>query len=147
MGDERSQLDPVENRLVELRAAEEAGVFNRTELDAEALLRGGLAARPAFHWRFALRWVAMAAAVALAVGVWSTMFASKIGEGRGGHAALPVTQADTGKANGEFIGCFAGPSERRAKDCRSYDYDSDGDVDLADFRAYQVAYAGPTRTR
>jgi ribosomal protein S1 len=29
--------------------------------------------------------------------------------------------------------------------CREHDYDTDGDVDLADFSAYQLAFAGVTR--
>ena len=146
MSDERSQLDPIESTLVELRAAETAGVFGRTRVDAEGLLRNCSPARTTSPWRFALRWVPVAAAVALVVGVWGTMFAWRTDDGRSGSAGVPTRSAMARNMNGEFVGCFAGPSEQRAADCLSYDYDSDGDVDLADFRAYQVAYAGPMHT-
>ena len=41
-----------------------------------------------------------------------------------------------------FSECVAGPSDAMVSGCDTYDYDSDGDVDLADISSYQLAYAG-----
>lgn len=143
------QLDPLERDLLELEEAERDGVFSRTRVDHRMLLTP----EPDFHGLLRLgamrRWGAVAAAVVLVVGVWSAMFTLEIQEvrrsrmiaenGRGG-AARTI-------ARGDMLNCIGGPSEPALNECRRHDYDSDGDVDLADFQSYQLAYAGPASGR
>ena len=146
-GDEQhdtTQFDPIEGSLEELRAAEQAGVFGRTRVDTSTLVSGLV---PLAGRRLALFLVPLAAAVVLAVGVGSWMFMAELGAVR--HrvqmaAALANPPQDSRTAS--LAQCLAGPRELVEAVCGQHDYDSDGDVDLADVSAYQLAYSGPVRS-
>lgn len=139
MKNDPRQFDPLENAMLELRAAEKLRVFDKTRLDAEGLLHAAEGGHIFRLWS-AQRWAAVAAGIVLAFGVWGTMFAYKINDLRGARSTHGVVNgtdtADCVDCN--FFGCFTGPTERIAVKCLNHDYDADGDVDLADFREFQV---------
>ncbi len=141
---DRTQFDPIEGALEELRSAEQAGVFGKTSVDTSTLVSAPvrLAGR-----RLALRLAPLAAAVVLAVGLGSWMFMAELGtvRHRAEMASAPAnTRQDSHAAT--LAECLAGPREVVATACGQVDYDSDGDVDLADVSAYQLAFAGPARS-
>ncbi len=149
MNGAESQLDPLERHLLELKQAERDGVFSRTRVDDRMLRTPEPDVNPTLRLGVMRRWGTVAAAVVLVVGVWSAMFTFKIHdvrrsrhivENRGGGAARVI-------APGDILRCIGGPSEPAGNQCRRHDYDSDGDVDLADFQSYQLAYAGPAAGR
>jgi hypothetical protein len=123
-----NHMPELESSLLELRQAENAGVFRPTRVDARQLMRSGPPRRLAIRW-------AAAAALLLAVGtVWTTMFymnLTKLRDGRGGGALASVSITD----------CLAGPRGSQPGHCLAYDLDADGDVDLADLGSFQLAYA------
>jgi hypothetical protein len=122
MTENSGQLDPVERTLRDLQGAERAGVFRPTRVDARALLQ-----EPARTGStvFLLRRIAVAAVILVAVSVWGWGVMRQ-------NTAAAVTFSD----------CVAGPSDTLVSGCDTYDYDADGDVDLADISSYQLAYAG-----
>jgi hypothetical protein len=133
MTDDREQLDVIETALLELEAADAAGAFERTSVDGRSILAVGPdAARTTLSarrraLRVVLRSLPVAAALALVVGVWGWMFSAELSR-------------ISGQVN--FQKCFGGPTSARMTECSEHDYDADGDVDLADFSAYQLAFAG-----
>ena len=146
MSNDPTQLDAIEKALLELDAAEKAGVFGRTSVDARALLSREASAGPS-HPRWLTSRLAMpaAAAVAMAIGVSSWMFTSQLNAPGNGGFGSHVVVADAGRCAGGFFGCLTGPGSSGSTGCQGYDYDSDGDVDLADYGAHQRACAGPSR--
>lgn len=141
MNNGREKLDPVEEALLELDAAEKAGLFRRSRVETRRLLR-----RPGpskLVW-FGVRLVPAAAAVAIAVGAWSWMYRARMAELTGRIGVTDVVAEAPVVSPGEFYECFDGPKGALRLSCRNNDYDADGDVDLADFGAYQLAYAGMT---
>ena len=42
-----------------------------------------------------------------------------------------------GTPSAEFMDCFYGPLEEVRSDCRRFDYDVDGDIDLRDYQYFQ----------
>ncbi len=142
------QLDGVESMLLELDAVEQAGVFQRTAIDAVGLVSEPVPVNQSSRLRILLRLAPVAATVALAVGVWSLQSNDGInstaqpGSGSGSMASASFASCGDG-----FLGCFTGPTDGVPADCQSHDYDSDGDVDLADFSTYQLAYASTDQTR
>ncbi len=138
-------VQPMEEALRELAAAEKAGVFQPTRVDAGALLResaGRAVLRPRV---FTLRLVAAAAVILIAVCLWGWVFSPGSGpNGESGKvASRPVeTQVVTAATLSE---CVTGPMDFPKAACTSYDYDADGDVDLVDISSYQLAYAGVSR--
>jgi len=148
MSNDPNHPDRLERAMLELHAAEEAGVFQPTRLDAERLLRPA-EVRVLWPFLWSRRGLAVAAGLALAFGVWGSMFAYKIGHLRD-MRVMPVVTAGAGAAGCDdcnFFGCLAGPAVRIAAACSTHDYDLDGDVDLADFRQYQLAHLGSGRVQ
>jgi hypothetical protein len=139
MVNDSGQFDPLESAMLELRDAEGHGVFESTQVDAESLL-GAKEDGHIFRLWTVRRWAAVAAAIVLAFGVWGTMFAVKIGEMQSKRPTAGIVDVtdNAGCVNCNFFGCFTGPAERIATKCLDHDYDADGDVDLADFREYQM---------
>ena len=126
MTNDRKNLDPVEEALLELDATERAHLFKLTSADTRRLLESPTGQASTGSRRIALRWLPVAAAVVIAVGVWSWAFRVE-----------PLASA-----RATISDCLTGPDEVVAVTCRGYDSDADGDVDLADFHSYQVAFAG-----
>ena len=140
MTSEPRQLDSIEDALFELDAAERAGVFERSSVDARQLLR-----QPEpVGWRGrAVRFVSAAAVIAMAVGVWGWVYSlqwSQLRERTGASVVAELSAAGPGR----FYECFQGPTGTIRSSCRECDYDADGDVDLVDFGVYQLAYADMT---
>lgn len=142
MTTEHRQLDPVEEALLQLDAAEEAGLFRRSRVDTKRLLIRSAASKPGW---FGARLAAAAAVVVLAVGAWSWMYHARMAELSQRVGVTDVVAEAPVASPGEFYKCFDGPTGALRASCRDHDYDADGDVDLADFSAYQLAYAGMTR--
>lgn len=138
MTNEPRQLDGVEDAMLELAAADKAGLFRESRVDADMLVRQPVAAR---RWRGLLRLAPVAAALAMAVGVGSWMIRT---EKITPHATQITQTADP--CDGQFLHCFSGPSQTVLASCQVHDYDSDGDVDLADFGAFQARCVRPVRT-
>lgn len=142
------QLDAVELAMLELEQANLAGVFDRTSIDAEALL----AAEPVTSVRGPRlrlsRVLPIAAAIGVAACVWGVMFKAQLDSIRPRATTTPVVARV--KANSPtlaFVTCLAGPSGSTSAECRPHDFDDDGNVDLADFSKYQLAFAATSRTR
>jgi hypothetical protein len=132
--------------MLKLEDVERAGVFSRSPVQADELLRDSSEISPANPVRLIRRLVPLAAAAAVvAVALCGWMFgggfAGRVGSG-------PVTDATpdsgSGKA-GTIQACMAGPTQTLQPGCDAFDFDSDGSVTLADFGAYQLAYADVTR--
>lgn len=143
MANNRQRLDPVEEAMLELDAGERARLFCRTQIDGSRLLM-----QPARFGsrRLIFRILPAAAVVVLAVGVSSWMFSVELAGLRRGNdvSGGAVAEAPT-KGYRSFYDCHNGPTEGLVSGCGGQDYDADGDVDLADFGAYQLAYADSTR--
>ena len=144
MSEDLRKLDGVEEALLELEAAEEVGLFSRTRVDAPRLVAQPSPVSRAGTIRFALRLLPVAAAVAMVVGAGTWMFRGGIHSTAGPETTI-TSIASAGY--GSFHGCFGGPKGVVSSECLAHDYDSDGDVDLADFRAYQVACLESGQTR
>lgn len=142
------QLEPVELALLDLERANLAGVCNRTSIDAEALLSTEPVAS-AHGPRLRLsRVLPIAAAIGVAACVWGVMFKVQLDAIRPSAATVPVVaQVEGSSPTFAFVTCLAGPSGSTSAECRPHDFNDDGNVDLADFSRYQLAFAAPSRTR
>ena len=142
MGNDREQLDSIELALVELRAAERAGVFNATRSPTTAVMRAGAADRTTGRRRIARRVMAVAAVLLLAVTTWTTMFRSELGKLREQRNAWVdgVSPGESGSMS--FAACMSGPSVADIPaGCLNHDRNGDGFVDLQDYGAIQLASA------
>lgn len=142
---ETNKHDAFEVVLARVEAAHRAGVFNTTPIDATALLRQSNHMGSIGFVRTMKRVIPFAAAAILVVGVWGTMWSTQLGKIRGQKLAL-VNGAMENDCDGSFLKCFQGPRSTEVI-CRTYDYDRDGDVDLADFGTYQMDCDGPVAMR
>ncbi|MEK7710305.1 MAG: hypothetical protein AAB341_00280 [Planctomycetota bacterium] len=133
-------LDSIEASLTELVDAERAGVFGQTPLPEREAWKDE-PATVLFPLR-TVRRLAIAAVIALAVGVWSLMFQKNLSSLRDrSRMAGTVRVADLGTIQASIAHCLGGPSGSIDPTCGGVDFDGDGDVDLADFRSFQVSYA------
>jgi hypothetical protein len=136
------QLDTLERDLLDLSEAEGAGVFQKTRVDAVSLVRSVPPHRVPLLARHRLLLVPAAACLIMVIGVWSVLFGPATTSPNGGTPlAGNIYSGAPGAALGEFGGCFHGPNLEQNAGCATYDYDADGDVDLADFTTYQMAFA------
>ena len=143
MTKENEHLEPIESALLELGDAERASVFSRTPVSAEKLIAQSHTNQPVVLSRRTLVWLSsLAAVVLLAVGVGSIMFKYQLDHLRGSAGMVEGPASGAGgndPCDGNFLNCFSGPeSVVLAMRCGVHDYDADGDVDLADFRSYQI---------
>jgi hypothetical protein len=139
-------LDPIEASLAELDAAEQAGVFRRTRVDARALLRSALAVSRARSGSATWRRLTIAAVLAMAATISGWLFLSPSADVA--TRSLPVgtrTASATIDCDGAFYRCLSGPNGALSDGCLAYDYNADGHVDLVDARAYQLTCNGITR--
>ncbi len=145
--DNEKQLDPIEASLRELGLAEEAGLFQPTRVDAGRCVRVSRE-EVARGRRTARLWLsAVAATIVLALGVWTWLFSVEISAVRD-RAMLAGREAVTSPADcrdRSILACVTGPSQLALAGCAAHDYDTDGDVDMADFRTYQLACADNMR--
>jgi len=137
MPENRDNLTGDEKALAELERLERAGVFRPTPVDLQAVLDTGR--DPRTPWIYKHRVSVVAASVVLAAGVWVTMFATQLGDLH--RAKLAQDSRSTGALAAATIqSCVAGPQRSLSRACKSFDTDTDGDVDLADIRSFQIAY-------
>lgn len=136
-----NQADHLEDLIARVQELEEAGVFDRTPVDPAVLVSGGSDRKRPRRLGRLFTALQAAACLALAVGVISLWRSgdrpqSPV-EGRSdgnGAVALPI--------GGAMIACITGPADRSlGEECRCFDSDADGDVDLADYGAFQRDYA------
>lgn len=139
MSTESARPNSIESALAELSAAESAGVFSQTPVDVTVLVNAGAEPTPILLRLRPAHWLSAAAVFLLAMGVWSMMFHRELSDIRSQRAyiAALVQAADYGA----FHRCIQGPVGSLVNPCDDHDYDADGDVDLADFRRFQIAYA------
>lgn len=133
--DAASERDAVEDLLVELRAAEAGGVFRETQVDASVPM-------PVLRRLGPKVWIGAAAGLMLVATSWSLLWSVELSSlrdrsrtGLAGVDAPPVRRV----VGSEALGCVGGPGSILPEGCRPHDTDSDGDFDLADFRAVQLA--------
>ncbi len=157
-------LDGVERAILEMAAAERAGVFRPTPVSQET---AGLAAtaplesafrvseRPVRRFGLSRKQAAMwltpiAAAVVLAIGLGGYMFRLEL-DGIRQHRARVIAQLNApgtapviGPASdceGDFLKCCYGKSVTGlASRCAGYDRNGDGTIDLFDYQTYQIGY-------
>lgn len=145
MQDDQLHYDSFETTLIRVEAAEKARVFSPTPIDPVALLRTPktmTGIRFARQLKFALPF---AAAAMLVMGVWGAMWNSQLGRLRDHKVVLTYSVVEN-DCDGSFLKCFNGLDHAKTA-CRTFDYDRDGDVDLADYRTYQVDCDGPVAMR
>ena len=148
--------DWLERLMAEAAQAEQAGVFQPTEIDGAGLM-GRSASKPSWFRRHQHALVGLPVAACLAfVAVLGTLQYG--GPGSFTSVAINHSNPDNNMTSGMsaaagprmtdmLMSCFSGPGrEFVSSDCATADLDSDGDVDLADFGAFQLAEAsGPIR--
>lgn len=139
MTENRHKPDEFEQLLAEFASADAAGVFRQTPHPVDTgLVASGSArlARP--RWLAPRRLVPVAAAAVVAFCVWGWLFQRELDAVRGRaqlrNAATLVTD---GGCDAAFLQCFGG-SANGTRDCAAFDFDHDGDVDLADYGIHQV---------
>ncbi|MGB2985611.1 MAG: hypothetical protein WBE26_06980, partial [Phycisphaerae bacterium] len=95
------QLDWIEEALLELDAADKAQLFRRTRLDTHRLVTQPAPAAPGGIRRVALRLLPVAAAVAVAIGLWGW----RSGVGPEGPASDAIVASHV-----TIQECFGGPT-------------------------------------
>lgn len=142
MENDREHLDAVEQTLVELRAAERAGVFQSTRVQNPAFTPAGVAGRVMGSRRLVTRLVAVAAVLMLAVTVWTVMFQRELSKLRDQRDSMAAGVAPSDAGSMSFADCMSGPSVTEIPEsCLEYDHNSDGFVDLQDYGVLQLASA------
>ena len=142
MENDREHLDPVEQTLVELRAAERAGVFQPTRVQAPAFTPAGVTGVTMGSRRLATRLLAVAAVLLVAVTVWTVMFQHELGKLRDQRNSTVAGIAPGDAGSMSFTDCMSGPSVTEVPEaCLEYDHNSDGFVDLQDFGVLQLTSA------
>ncbi len=138
MSENHEKPTSIEQALAELEQATRAGAFRPTPLDIKALLNGASEAET--PWIIRYRKTVAAAAVVFATGVWGAMFAMQIGDVQ--RVKLASSNQPAGVyAAVAFQNCVAGPKGSLTAACKTFDVDTDGDVDLADISSIQLAYS------
>jgi|GEM_PF-2452806 len=137
MADDKQHHDRIETMLADLRDAERANVFARTPVDAKALIADAKPTLSLSRMRRTVGLLSAAAVVALSVGLWSLTAPYR---GTPNGSMVNQSSSDAGSpCDGSFVRCFSGPAPVvMASRCLAHDYDADGDIDLADYRNYQI---------
>ena len=134
--------DPLEEALLELVAADKARLFARSNVEARRLVGREVSRNP---WHVAIRMASAAALVAMAVGLWGWMYGNHLYQPHEGTGVTSHAAGSTVASPGEFVRCISGPTGVSKSSCDVSDLDADGDIDLADYGRYQLAYAEITR--
>jgi hypothetical protein len=131
----------VELLIAEARAAGDAGVFRRTDLDYASLLEQPRPSRLVRFYERAIVGLPIAACLAIVVGIAATEDRSSTGSKPTPLASLhhsATTQAGYSLCSMDLIAeCVAGPNTPATGECACADLDRDGDVDLSDLGSYQ----------
>lgn len=157
MHGETDKSGDFERLLLNAVEAERHGVFNRTPVDANALMCGnaessaGEASPRTGGWLgVARKFAPLAACVVLSFGIgkiWLTgsrAVVPNVGQPVA-LRALAAAEHDACRDLVLFDGCFTGPSaESLSGHCSCVDFDRDGDVDWADFGLFQRAVSSST---
>jgi len=142
--DHHEPLDSIEALLSELGDAERAGVYGRTPLPKREAWKDE-PATVLFSLR-TVRRLAIAAVIALAVGVSSLMFQRNLSSLRNqSRMTGTVRVADRGTIQASIARCLGGPTGSVDPACGGVDFDGDGDVDLSDVSAFQRSVTVATR--
>lgn len=142
MANDQEHLEAVEQALVELRAAERAGVFQPTRVVPHALMQAGVPGKATGSRRLSMRLLAVAAVLLLAVTAWTGMFQRELAKLRDQRNPLIVGIGPGEAGSMSFADCMSGPSVTEITDsCLDYDRNSDGVVDLRDYGVLQLASA------
>ncbi len=146
---DRIEQMQLEAMLVEARDAERAGVFGRTKLDIAAVVTDAAVDRRSWVARHRQALIGLPVAACLAfVAVLGTL---EFGGGTTVDLA-PIAQQNpipprviSDRPADLLLSCFTGPGQRPvSSECTAADYDGDGDIDLLDYGALQLAKAtGP----
>lgn len=135
MDSDKRHLDGVERGLLDCREAQSAGVFRTTPLDVDAVLNEPMPIVRRLRW---FHVTPVAAALVLAIGLGAYMLNDEIGYVREHRARLATAR----HAQKQFAYNITGPRQSTNAEEAPLDLDQDGDIDLADFSRYQLAYAG-----
>ncbi len=138
----------LERLLVAANEAEKAGVFARTPIDTAALLadhgRQTNPTRRIGRWSHAGRLLTpIAACLCLWVGVnetgvWTSNIAGPVADSVISNTNAVLVSGDENCYDITiFDDCRTGPTGLVSGDCSCVDFDSDGDVDFADFGQFQ----------
>ncbi len=131
----------INDLLSELSAAQQIGVFQNTPIESTSLLCESNRVESVPAILRMRRWVPFAAAAVLAITAftWSTMFSWQLADLREAKArnnSGPLVVAATNGSSG-FFDCLSGPKSTLSEQCKPYDIDNDGDVDMSDWAAGQ----------
>ena len=146
MAEQHHQPDELENRITQVGDLEQAGVFGRTPVDLASLVRDDRANRPQRLTHRLFIALQVAAGVALVAGLATVWLVEPGTSGPGalGNSSVVATataSAAEGRHARTLSQCLAGPAGGlRSSDCLSVDFDEDGDVDLADYGAFQLTF-------
>jgi hypothetical protein len=129
--------------VLETLRAEQAGVLEGTPVDAEKLVAQRGSTDPLAWWSKKVTMLApLAACIALSfvvARVWLTSPMSDVPM-NGSQDAVQVSPASYCYDLATFEDCFTGPGANGLSgECACADFDQDGDVDFADFGAFQRA--------
>ena len=140
MENDREHLDAVERALVELRAAERAGVYQPTRVRAPALMRSGVAGGTMSPRRLVTRLLGVAAVLMLGVTAWLLQYElGRLNVQR--NSPVAIVAPDSSESM-RFADCMSGPSAPDVPEaCRQHDHNGDGSVDLRDYGVLQLASA------
>jgi len=142
MTESNDQRTPIESLLQEADAAERAGVFQRTSVSPERLLRESWSDPVPLRATIGRKWIPVAAAIGIATIVWPVLYQIEFGSIREEVRLAELAAGDRAvQLASEMSGCVAGPDASRGAPCRDRDYDADGDIDLADYSHFQLAFA------
>ena len=137
MADDKQHHDPLETMLADLRDAERANVFDHTPAEPKVLIADAQPTLSLGRMRRMAGLLTAAAVVALSVGLWS--LTAQYRGSPGGTVVDQSSSLNDRPCDGSFVRCFSGPEPgAMASRCLVHDYDADGDIDLADYRDYQI---------
>jgi len=142
MTESNEQLTPIETLLREAAAADEAGVFERTGVSPERLLRESWSDPVPLRATIGRKWIPVAAAIGIVAILWPFMYHLEFGSIRE-KVRLAEAQAakESARVASTMSGCLSGPESTLGTPCAASDYDADGDSDLADYSRFVLAYA------
>ncbi len=130
--------DRFDELLAEFAAAKQSGVFGTTPTTGITHGVAVVETAPQPWWLAPRRLVPIAAAAVVAFTVWGWLIQRELGavreRARLGNVSTLVAD---GGCDAAFLNCFGG-SANGTRHCTAFDFDQDGDVDLADYGVHQL---------